>query len=97
MACMTLLSDGRPGFDFTAADLAANEAQVQANALSGILRIARALAEQGRPVDLAGLDERIGRLCTFALNLPAEPGRALRPVLAHLLAELDGLAAALRP
>lgn len=57
--------------------------------------IVRRLVEDGRPVDLAGLDRQIGLLCAKALDLPAEQGRGLRPGLIDLLAEVDTVAAAL--
>ncbi len=61
--------------------------------ISGTLRLARVLAGQRRPVDLAGLEDAVGRLCAACLDLPPELGRAQRPRLAALLAELDALAA----
>lgn len=60
------------------------------------LMMARALAEAGRPLDLAGLDELAGQLAAACLDLPPVQGRALRPRLSGLLAELDALAAACR-
>lgn len=62
--------------------------------LRGMLRLARALAEARRPLDLRGLSDLAGRLCAASLDLPPEQGRALRPRLASLLAEVDALAAA---
>jgi hypothetical protein len=59
------------------------------------LRVARALVESHRPVDLAGLQDTIGRLCAASLDLPREEGRALRPQLAAVLADLDALERAL--
>ncbi len=63
----------------------------------GLLMLARALAAAGRPLDLTGLDELAGRLAAASLDLPPEQGRALRPRLHGLLAELDALALACRP
>ena len=63
----------------------------------GLLMLARALAASRRPLDLAGLDELAGRLAAACLDLPPEQGRALRPLLHGLLAELDALALACRP
>ncbi len=60
----------------------------------GLLRLARALAGARRPLDLRGLDELAGRLAAACLDLPPEQGRALRPPLCALLADLDALAAA---
>lgn len=53
--------------------------------------IVRRLVENGRPVDLAGLDRQIGLLCAKALDLPVEQGRSLRPGLIRLLAEVDAV------
>ncbi len=64
-------------------------------ALEGMLRVALALAQAARPIDLAGLDQRVGRVCAQALDLPPAEGRALRPRLAGLLAGIEALAAQL--
>ena len=61
--------------------------------ISGTLRLARVLAERQRTLDLRGLPDQVGRLCAAALDLPPEQGRALRPQLSALLAELDAIAA----
>jgi hypothetical protein len=53
--------------------------------------MARALAQSHRSIDLAGLDQEIGRLCAASLDLPPEQGQAMRPLLATVLAELDAL------
>ena len=60
------------------------------------IAIARALASAGRPLDLAGLDDAVGVLCAKTLDLPPADGRAARPALAAILAELDLLGATLR-
>lgn len=62
--------------------------------LGGTLRLARVLADARRPLDLTGLPDLAGRLCAACLDLPPEQGRAMRPRLATLLAELDALTAA---
>ncbi len=62
-----------------------------------MLTLARALAASRRPLDLAGLDDLAGRLAAACLDLPPEQGRALRPRLQGLLAELDALALACQP
>lgn len=87
-----------PG-SFAAIEPAAAEAAATALAegISATLRMARALIEGHRQVDLAGLDGMVGLLCARALDLPPEQGRALRPRLLLLLAELDGLNGALAP
>ena len=59
--------------------------------LSQMLRMAHALVARGRNVDLTGLERQIGLLCAKTLDLPPEDGRELRPVLIHLLADLDAL------
>ena len=55
--------------------------------------MALVLARSHRSIDLAGLDQEIGRLCAASLDLPPEQGRAMRPLLATVLAELDALSA----
>ena len=70
-----------------------DRAAALARAAVGTLQVARALAQSRRSIDLAGLDQEIGRLCAAALDLPAAQGRAMRPLLVDVLAELDALAA----
>lgn len=72
-------------------------ATVLAESLASTLRLARAMASSGREVDIAGIEGGVGQLCARCLDLPPDRGRAMRPVLAGLLAELDALAAALHP
>ena len=71
----------------------ADRAVAAAEAVAGTLRMALLLAESRRRIDLAGLEEEVGRLCAAALDLPPEEGRAMRPLLLGVLAELDALAA----
>lgn len=87
-----------PGsFDCGAADQAVlGQARAMADGLGRTLRLARALTQAGRRVDLAELDSAIGRLCARALDLPPEHGRALRPALEALLAEVEATEALLR-
>jgi hypothetical protein len=59
------------------------------------LGIARSLVQAGKLVDLTGLDAEIGFICARALDLQPDEGRALRPELIGLRAELDALSAAL--
>jgi hypothetical protein len=70
-----------------------DRAAALAQAAIGTLRMARALAQSHRDIELAGLDQEIGRLCAASLDLPTEQGRAMRPLLIDVLAELDALAA----
>lgn len=70
-----------------------DRAAVLVEAVVGTLRLARVLAQSQRPIDLAGLDQEIGRLCAAALDLPPTEGQAMRPRLAAVLAELDALSA----
>ncbi len=69
---------------------------VLAARLQHTIGIARALAQNGRAVDLTGLDDGIGMLCAQILDLPLQDGRRLLPLLADVLAQVDGLTAALR-
>ncbi|HET9018239.1 MAG TPA: hypothetical protein VFN46_01570 [Acetobacteraceae bacterium] len=64
--------------------------------LGGTLKLARALVQSGRAIDLDGLAELAGRSCAASLDLPPEQGRALRPRLVALLADVDALAASCR-
>lgn len=66
-----------------------------ADAMTTLLRVAEALAESGRAVDLDGLTAHIGRLCAAALDLPPDRGREAAPHLSMLLAALDALASRL--
>ena len=68
-------------------------AETLAHALTNVLRLARAVAESERPVVLDGLDGQIGLLCAKTLDLEPAQGRALRPVLAALLDEVEYLQA----
>lgn len=78
-------------------DPLAADAEALADGVSATLRIARALIAGHRQVDLGGLDAMVGLLCARALDLPPDQGRALRPRLMLLLAELDALTGALAP
>lgn len=64
-----------------------------ARATVGTLQVARALAQSRRRIDLTGLDQEVGRLCAASLDLPAAQGRAMRPLLLSVLAELEALSA----
>lgn len=66
-----------------------------ADAARGTLRMARALVESRRPVDLGGLQYAVGRLCAAVFDLDPADGRRLRPHLEAVLAELNALEAAL--
>ena len=68
---------------------------VLASRLSRTIGIARALAQNGRTVDLTGLDDGVGMLCAQALDLPTPEGRALLPLLADVLQQVNTLTAAL--
>jgi hypothetical protein len=63
--------------------------------LGRTLGIARSLVRAGKLVDLTGLDAEMGYVCARALDLPPDEGRALRPELIGLRAELDALSVAL--
>jgi len=80
-----------------APSMEAADAEALAAGVSATMRIAGGLIRGHRQVDLAGLDAMVGLLCARALDLPPEQGRALRPRLLLLLAELDGLTRALAP
>lgn len=63
--------------------------------VSGFLRIVHVLIEDGRRVDLAGLDGEIGRLCALVLDLDPANGRRCKPQLSALLSEVETIAARL--
>jgi len=57
--------------------------------------IARVLSDNGRAVDMAGLDRGIGLVCAKALDLPQDQGHHMVPHLAALLGEIEQLTASL--
>ncbi len=63
--------------------------------ISGFLKIAGVLIDTGRRVDLDGFEGEIGRLCAAVLDLEPAAGRALKPRLSALMAELDAIEARL--
>ncbi|MCB4823700.1 hypothetical protein [Roseicella aerolata] len=65
--------------------------------MHGTLLLARALVESGRQIDLTGLDAGAAALCAAIATLPPESARPLRPALLELLAQVEGLGAALTP
>ena len=67
-----------------------------AESLLQSLRLARALAGRGRPVELDGMQGSVGLLCAKALDLAPNEGRVLRVALIALREELDELSATLR-
>ncbi len=95
---MAGMSDaGMPPFDHAGFDAGSVQAAISlGEGLARTVCIARVLVENGRTVDMAGLDRGVGLFCAKALDLPPELGRALRPRLLSLLAETDQLTEALR-
>ncbi|KAA0583174.1 hypothetical protein FZ983_00670 [Azospirillum sp. B21] len=67
----------------------------RAASLGAALEEARAEAEAGVLIDLAGLEDRVARLCAEAEGMPHSEARALLGPLGNLVAALDPLAAAL--
>ncbi len=65
-------------------------------AAAAMLRLAEGIAAAGRKVDLTGLDDRLGRICAQALDLPPAEGAGVRAELVALLGDLDALTLALR-
>lgn len=55
------------------------------------LEMSLTLARSGRAIDLAGLDNWIGRLTAAALDLEPADGRRMQPTLSGLLRSLDAL------
>lgn len=64
-------------------------------AMEGTLSVAEALAASRRRIDLAGLEDEMGRLCAAALAAPAEALPAIRVRLEGLLRAVDRLQASL--
>ena len=92
-----MTTPGTPPFDSEKFDADAAQAIVaMGDGLARTICIARVLVENGRTVDLTGLDRGVGLLCAKALDLPPEIGRGVRPHLVSLLAEADGLTEALQ-
>ncbi len=60
------------------------------------LRVARSLADTGRPIDLYGLDRMLGLVTAQALDLEPVDGRQIRTALIGLLQDLDRLEHAVR-
>ena len=77
------------------ADLADSVAQRHCETLlTGLertLRVARALTQVERAVDLTGLDGGFGIACAKVLDLPLHGGRALLPRLIAIRDQLDSL------
>ncbi len=67
--------------------------QSMAGALDRILRLAGALVQAGRPVELAGLDRQVGLLCAQSLDLEPPSGQDIRLSLIALRQQLENLAA----
>jgi hypothetical protein len=64
--------------------------------VSRTLGVARALAENGRRLDLDGIQDGIGILCAQTLDLPTQDARCMLPVLREVLAKVNALSATLQ-
>jgi hypothetical protein len=62
-----------------------------ADELTNLIGVACALAESGRTIDLAGLDDQVGLLCAKSLDLPPDDGRRVRPRLIALSGSMEAL------
>ena len=92
-----MMSTGLFPFDDAKFDADAIQAAIaMADGLARMICIARILVENGRTIDLAGLDRGIGLLCAKALDLPVDAGRLVRPSLLAVLGEADRLHEALQ-
>ena len=58
--------------------------------------VARALVQNGRTLNLSGMDDGIGLLCAKTLDLPSAAGASMLPELRVVLAGVDSLMAALQ-
>ncbi len=72
-----------------------NAVEDKIDSVAAMMRVARALVQKRREVDLGGLEHDVGRLCAAALDLPPQQGQKIRPRMVSLLSELDALSAAL--
>jgi hypothetical protein len=70
--------------------------RARAQSLLATLRLACTPVEAGRAIDLAGLNDQVGRLCATAMDLPPEQGFLLRDDLITLRGAADALHTALR-
>jgi hypothetical protein len=66
-------------------------AQAMAASVERVLRMACALAQAGRHIEIDGLANWVGRLTAQILDLEPAEGRRMRPRLIGLLRELDRL------
>ena len=67
--------------------------RAEAQQIAAALGLARDAVQADGLVHLAGLEERVERVCAAATALPAAEARALEADLAALIDRLDGLAA----
>lgn len=72
-------------------------AQALARSVEHTLALAGVLARSGRAVDLAGLEDLIGRLTAAAIDLDDSDRVQMQPVLSGLLHSLASLERALHP
>ena len=77
-------------------DDALRTVEQQAEGLLKTLRLARAMLEAQRTVELEGLRDHAGLLCAKVMDLPPELGLTVRPRLLLLLAEVDAVTGVVR-
>jgi hypothetical protein len=73
----------------------AERVHMLATAACGVLAVARELVLAERPVELAGIVDRVGLVCAQALDLPHEQGHTVASWLVDLRASVDALEQAL--
>ncbi len=71
------------------------EAARLADGIARSLSVARALVRGGRQVDLAGIQDGVGRLCAKSLDLEPAEARAMLPALEEVRLQLDALTGAM--
>jgi hypothetical protein len=64
--------------------------------LEATIRVAFALVQADRPLDLTGLDEEAGRACAYVLDCAPATGRRLAARLHRLLGDVEALLAAVQ-
>jgi hypothetical protein len=82
--------------DVTAAICRPERLGVLAGRLARTLGLARALAQNGRTLDLSGIDDGIGMLCAQTLDLDQPEARQMLPLLHEVLGQVNALDATLR-
>lgn len=63
--------------------------------ISRTLGVARALADNGRQLDLSGMEDGVGALCAQTMDMAPGEAHCMLPILRDLLTQVDQLTASL--